>query len=75
MRLLATYRELFSSEINGNDCIVEVTDGDTFEAVLRKLNVPIGPASVILINGRTSKPGQKLEDSDVLCAFPSMAGG
>lgn len=75
LKLLSTYRELFKAEIKGNECVVEVEDGDTFELVLSNFHVPINPASVILINGQTPEPCQELSDGDVVCAFPAIAGG
>ncbi len=75
LKLLATYRELFPAELTGSQTIVEVADDATVDVVLQKFNIPTGSASVILIDGHAAKPGQKLKDGDVVCAFPAMAGG
>lgn len=75
VKLLATYQKLMPPECIGGGCVLEIAEGDTFEAVLGKFNIPMDKASVILVNGRTPEPGQKLGDGDVICAFPAIAGG
>jgi molybdopterin converting factor small subunit len=75
VRLLATFQDLLPSDASESDCVFEVAAGETAEAVLSKLNVPTDNSSVILVNGLTPEPDQELEDGDVVCAFPAIAGG
>lgn len=52
----------------------EVPPDARVEDVLAQLPVPV-EESVVLVNGRTPQPGQRLQEGDVLCLFPAIGGG
>jgi molybdopterin converting factor small subunit len=75
VKLLATYRKLLPEGATGNTCIIEIPDDSSYTAVLAYFSLENDEASVILVNGRTPDPQDRLSEGDVVCIFPSMAGG
>ena len=75
IKLLATYHSLLPPGTEGNTCEVEIVQGTRVEEVLKKFNVPLDESTVILLNGHTPDQNQPLNDGDMICAFPAMAGG
>ena len=75
VKLFATYRDYLPP-----DCIrgiqdIEAQEGETAVSILNQLGVPTDGASVVLVNGRSPQPDQLLQEGDVVCAFPAIAGG
>lgn len=54
---------------------MEVPDGSTVDAVLRRLHVPVRIEKITMINGRRCKMGRVLEPGDELVFFPPLEGG
>ena len=80
VKLFATYRDYLPSECTrgGNTSGVldmEAQEGETAVTVLTRLGVPTDEASVVVVNGRSPEPDQLLQEGDVVCAFPAIAGG
>jgi hypothetical protein len=75
VKLLATYRSKLPADVKGNTFEIEVAEGSQAVEVIEGFGIPIGEASVILVNGRPPEPGELLKEDDVVCAFPAMAGG
>lgn len=75
LKLLATYRSKLPEGISGSEIEIIIGEGNCARDVLDEYGIPLGQASVILINGQPAEPDQQLLEGDVLCAFPAMAGG
>ncbi len=75
VRLLATYYKYLPPDAEGSSFPVEVEPGTTVEDLVATLPVPGGDASVVLVNGRGAQPRQVLQEGDVVCLFPAIAGG
>ncbi len=75
VKLIATYRKYLPQKCQGNLIDVEVPPGSTPFDILAQFNVPTGAASVILVNGRAPEKQYTLQEGDVVCAFPAIAGG
>lgn len=75
VKLLATYHKYLPPDAEGSTYSVEVEPGTSVEELVATLPVPEGDASVILVNGRGPQPGQILQEGDVVCLFPAIAGG
>jgi hypothetical protein len=75
LKLLANYRKYLPADAKGYVYALELPHGSIATDILKQFSVPVDRTSVILINGRTPRPGMKLKDGDVLCAFPVSAGG
>ena len=54
---------------------MEVQTGETAVSILTQLGVPTDKQSVVLVNGRSPETDQQLQEGDVVCAFPAIAGG
>ncbi len=74
IKLLATYQKYLPPDCSSSSYEVEVPPDARVEDVLSRLPVPL-EESVVLVNGRTPQPGQTLQEGDVLCLFPAVAGG
>jgi molybdopterin converting factor small subunit len=75
VKLIATYRKLLPSEIQGNSVEVSIAPGTQVGQLLGRFGVPLDAASVVLVNGVGVELNQELENGDVVSAFPAMAGG
>jgi molybdopterin converting factor small subunit len=75
LKLLATYREKLPKEAEDNICIIKVQEGANVEQVLNEYGILMGNESVVLVNGQPAGPDVLLQENDLLCAFPAMAGG
>ncbi|MFQ5610960.1 MAG: MoaD/ThiS family protein [Anaerolineae bacterium] len=75
LKLIATYRQYLPPGANGNVYETEVPAGTTARELLAEFDIPLGVASVVLVNGRTPDPNYTLEEDDVVCAFPAVGGG
>lgn len=74
VKLLATYRQYLPPDASSSSYEVAVAPGTPLEDFLMQLPVPV-EGSVVLVNGRSPQPGQVLQDKDVVCLFPAVAGG
>ncbi len=75
LKLIATHRKYLPPKAKGNVYNLEITTGITAAALLAQFDVPLGDASVILVNGRTPDPAYTLQEGDVIAAFPAVGGG
>lgn len=75
VKLLATYAKYLPPGVEGSTYEVEVEPGTTVDELVATLPVPGPDASVVLVNGRGARPGQVLQEGDVICLFPAIAGG
>lgn len=74
IKLLATYRQYLPPGSAASSYDVEVPPGTRVDDLLPQLPAP-SDGSVVLVNGRGSRPGQVLQEGDVVCLFPAIAGG
>jgi sulfur carrier protein ThiS len=75
VKLLATYRDKLPEGTTGNTCTIELPEGCTYAAVLEYFNIENDETNVVLVNGLTPEPGERLEEGDTVCVFSAMAGG
>ena len=75
LKLIATYREYLPLEAKGGVYEMEISVGVTATALLAQFGVPLGDASVVLVNGRTPDPDYTLQEGDAVAAFPAVGGG
>lgn len=75
VRLLATYREKLPPGSKNGICELNTSPDTTVGEIMRKFNIPLDKASVILVNGRTLELDHVPDENDVIAAFPAMAGG
>ncbi len=58
-------------EVNSDSTVaVEVSEGETVQAVLRRLGVAREEVSNIFLNGRLAGPEQEVKDGDRMGLFP-----
>ena len=74
VKYMATYRKYLKAG-QESPFSMEVEAGTTVEALLTRLPLPPGEASVVLVNGRSALPDQLLQEGDVVALFPAIAGG
>lgn len=43
--------------------------------ILARLGIPAGDVSILLVNGRHSKPADPVKDGDLVALFPPSGGG
>jgi molybdopterin converting factor small subunit len=72
---LGVYREYLPADARGSTYSLEMPSGTRIEALQARLPIPAEQGQVILINGRTPRSGQILEEGDTVAVFPAMAGG
>ena len=75
LRLIATYRDLLPPEARHSTVEVELPPGSTAADALTRFNVPLGPETVILLNGLTVASDAPLSEGDEIAAFSAVAGG
>ena len=75
IKLLATYRKYLPEGVKGNSCEIEISSGSSVVDVLDLFDISYDEINVILVNGQVPDPNHTLEDGDVVCAFPAIAGG
>ncbi len=75
LRLIATYRDLLPPGTQGSTLELDLPPGSTAADVLTCFNVPLGPESVILVNGLTADLDAPLAEDDEIIAFSATAGG
>ena len=73
--LLCFAHPVMAQEEGGWPRQIEVPEGTSVEDVMRRFDVETDNTNVILVNGHSPSPDQELNEGDVVCAFPSMAGG
>jgi sulfur carrier protein ThiS len=75
IKLLANYQNYLPPESERNEFSISVSEETTPESILNLFSIPPIPESVVLINGKTSQPKEKLHEGDEICIFSAMAGG
>jgi len=74
-KLLATFRKYLPPDTKSSSYDMEVRPGTLLEDLLPELPLPQEMEKVVLVNGRGPQPGQVLQEDDVVCLFPVIAGG
>jgi len=74
LKLFGSYRRFLPANGDGHARELVVPPGASVGHVLACFDVPTEGA-VILVNGRTAALDRKLDEHDVLAAFPALAGG
>ncbi len=54
---------------------LEYEPGITAGQVIEEIGIPAAEASIITVNRSVVRPGQKLQDGDLLGVFPAALGG
>lgn len=76
IRLLASFRQhALAAGYPHSEYPCQVEEGALVSDVLPTLPIPPGDAYTFLINGRHARPGQVLQDGDLLTVFPAAGGG
>ncbi|HIE58053.1 MAG TPA: hypothetical protein EYP88_07490 [Anaerolineales bacterium] len=75
IRLIATYRALLPPGTQGSTVEIELPPNSSVADALTRFDVPLGPESVILVNGLTASPDERLHANDEIAAFSAVAGG
>jgi hypothetical protein len=75
VKLLALYKVKLPEGTEGSTCEMEVHEDISIEEIMKSFDIAVDPSNVILVNGHVPEPGQKLNEGDVVCAFPAYAGG
>lgn len=75
VKLLATYRKKLPPGTRGSTCQIEVLPHSVVRQIVVQFDIAWDKSNVILLNGRVCDPDQKLENGDVVCIFPALAGG
>ena len=75
VKLIATYHKNLPPGTEGNVCEVDLPTGISAFELLARFDVPPMPESVVLVNGRVPSPDYLVQEGDVVCAFPAIAGG
>jgi|APSaa5957512622_1039677.scaffolds.fasta_scaffold293512_1 sulfur-carrier protein len=75
LKLLATYRHFLPPEAAEGQIVLSIPEGLSAVELVLRYGVPVGDASVILVNGQTPQSDDLLQDGDVVFVFPAIAGG
>ncbi|MBI9045863.1 MAG: MoaD/ThiS family protein [Anaerolineaceae bacterium] len=75
LKFLANYRQYLPPEAIGGQYDMEIETGLHALEIVAQFGVPTDENSVILVNGRTPKQEDILQDGDIVFVFPAMAGG
>ena len=70
VRLFATFREKRFSEKK-----MDVAEAASLKDLMNILKIPAEQVGILLINGQSSLPEQKLTANDVVSIFPAIGGG
>ena len=74
LKLFGSFRRYLPAESEGHACQVRIPRGAAVGHVLAHFGVP-SDGTVTLVNGRSADLEQRLDEDDVLAAFPALAGG
>jgi molybdopterin converting factor small subunit len=72
VNLYASFREHINGEASAN---VSIEAGQTIEALLEQLRVPIAQTRIIFCNNRLVDRGHRLEGGETVGVFPAIGGG
>ncbi len=75
LNLFASFKSYLPENSTGHTCLLEIENGTTVGALLRKLNIPSGSPKIIFLNGVHADGNEILHEGDRLGAFPPVAGG
>lgn len=79
LKLFATLQEYLPPGSSGSETELELPEAATVPDALGALGVPLNLAHIVFVNGRQvlrSEIGdRRLNDGDVLAAFPAVGGG
>jgi len=75
VRLFATLARFLPPGSRDGSAVLDVPDGATIDAVMRRLGIPPGLERVLLLNGSEADPEQPVRTGDVIDVFPPLAGG
>ncbi len=75
VHLHATLR-MENQERGGQVISVDLPEGSSITDLLDRLEIGIDPAHMLIVlNGRTSDPDQKLKDDDIVNLMTAVSGG
>jgi molybdopterin converting factor small subunit len=75
VKLFATLRDYLPKGSSRFSCKIEVDGQTRVQDILKRLKIPEGIPTIILINGVHGKKEQSLKEGDVVSIFPPVAGG
>ncbi len=79
VKLFALLEDYLPGGARNNEVEMEVADGTTAAAIVKRLNLPAEMCHLVLLNGNYLEPGERgshpLADDDVLAIWPPIAGG
>ncbi len=79
VKLFASFRQLLPVENRIEGISIEVDESITPHQILKKLNVPIEQAHLLLLNGVFIEPEKRnlaiFHENDVFSVWPAVAGG
>lgn len=79
LRLFATLQEYLPPGSSASETELELPDSATVPDALTALRVPLNLAHIVFVNGRQvlrSEIGaRRLQEGDILAAFPAIGGG
>jgi sulfur carrier protein ThiS len=75
IKLLAAYRKYLPLGTSSSSYDLEIPPATRLEHLLAELPVPQDMGKVVLVNGLGVQSGQILQEGDVVCLFPAVAGG
>jgi molybdopterin converting factor small subunit len=77
VKLFATFRQYLPPIAVDGACTIHLTSPISVRDALGRAGLPVDKldGAVILVNGRQSNLDQRLDDGDIVSAFPAMAGG
>jgi len=75
VKLIANYMKLLPPGAQGNTIELDAQPGATIGDVLEPLGVPLGEATVLLLNGLQAEAYAPLSQGDMVTAFSAIAGG
>ncbi len=73
--LYASFSSRLPEGAEGNCFPMEIDQAQSIGSILSGLNIGLGEAKLILVNGIHSKPEASLKEGDRLAVFPPIAGG
>jgi molybdopterin converting factor small subunit len=79
VKLFALLEDYLPAGAKDNEVALDVADGTTAAAIVKRLNLPAELCHLVLVNGNYLEPGQRasrpLATGDVLAIWPPIAGG
>jgi molybdopterin converting factor small subunit len=75
VNLYASLAKYGPSGLDRRTIMMDLKEGETVAAILRRLKFPAQERTTILIEGRHVQPDRLVQDGECLHIFPPMCGG